>query len=184
MIKGLRRKFTTSTFIVEGQLCKIFFEPKNEFQKGFWFWNVGFAVGRSNRQINDWYWKRKNRRARSLNNKIIGKSGVKIIKKGFETVLDLRWILHPGDCYRIDCTSGEPEKQFRAYKYWHRNHPDILVDKERREFIWHRPPYANDPIWRTHKIIGFTPSNTRMSMEGQRYSSCFQAFELNEYLQA
>ena len=179
MKKGLRRKFTTSTFIVEGQLCKIFFEPLSEYQKGFWFWNVGFAVGRSNRQLNDWYWKRKNKRARSIRNKITGKSGLKTIKKGFDTVLDMRWILQPGDCLRLDCTSGDPDRQFHAWSRWHRHHPEWLIDYDKKEFIWHRPPYANDPIWNTHKIIGYTPTNTRMNTADQRYRSCFQAFELN-----
>ena len=52
-------------------------------------------------------------------------------------------------------------------------------DYDKKEFIWHRPPYANDPIWNTHKIIGYTPTNTRMNTADQRYRSCFQAFELN-----
>ena len=49
-----RRKFTTYKFFVEGQICKIFFQPQKEFEKGFWSWNVGFAIGNSNRQLNDW----------------------------------------------------------------------------------------------------------------------------------
>ena len=66
----VRRKFTSSKFYVDGQLCKIFLEPMTEFRPGFYLWNTGFAIGKSNRQLNDWYWKRKNKRARSLMNKI------------------------------------------------------------------------------------------------------------------
>ena len=76
-----RRKFTTYKFFVEGQICKIFFQPQKEFQKGFWAWNVGFAVGNSNRQLNDWYWKKKNKRARSVEKKITGKVGIKGVTK-------------------------------------------------------------------------------------------------------
>ena len=71
-----RRKFTTSTFFVEGQLCKIFFQPLSTFNKNHVVWNVGFAIGKSKRQLNDWYWKRKNKRSRSIRNKMIGKSGL------------------------------------------------------------------------------------------------------------
>ena len=74
MKKSNRRQFTTSTFFVEGQRCKIFFQPLSEFKKGFWIWNVGFAIGKSNRQLNDWYWKRKNKRSRSIRNRMVGKS--------------------------------------------------------------------------------------------------------------
>ena len=47
MKNNRRRKFTTYKFFVEGQICKIFFQPQKEFEKGFWSWNVGFAVGNS-----------------------------------------------------------------------------------------------------------------------------------------
>ena len=67
-------------------------------------WNVGFAVGKSRRQLNDWYNERKNRRARSVKNHMNGKSGMKAIIKGFEEVLRLRWVIEPS-CY-FDCTSA------------------------------------------------------------------------------
>ena len=47
-------------------MCKVIIDPWCKLDNGFWAWNVGFAVGKSNRQINDWYHKRKNKRARSL----------------------------------------------------------------------------------------------------------------------
>ena len=78
----VRRKFTSSEFFVDGQRCKIFFEPDEEFEPGFWSWNVGFAVGKSSRQLNDWYRRRNNRRARTLQGKFTGRSGVKAILKG------------------------------------------------------------------------------------------------------
>ena len=132
MKKSNRRQFTTSTFFVEGQRCKIFFQPLSEFKKGFWIWNVGFAIGKSNRQLNDWYWKRKNKRSRSIRNKMVGKSGLKTIKKGFEEVLKLRWIVEPGDVIFLDCTSGDPERQFKAWSRWHRYHPEWTIDYEKK----------------------------------------------------
>ena len=81
-----RRKFTTYKFFVEGQICKIFFQPQKEFEKGFWSWNVGFAVGNSNRQLNDWYWKRKNKRSRSVHRQMTGKVGLKGVTKFYRNI--------------------------------------------------------------------------------------------------
>ena len=153
-------------------------DPSWEFQQGFYGWNIGFAIGKSNRQLNDWYTKKKNKRAFSLNKKLVGRSGIKFIRKGFEEVLKLRWYIQPGDAIVLDCTSGEPEKQFRAWKRWQAFHPDILVKEERKEFIWHRPPHHIDPIWKSHKIIGKIPPFPNKSISGKRYFDCFHAEKL------
>ena len=105
MKKYRRRKFTTYKFFVEGQICKIFFQPQKEFEKGFWSWNVGFAVGNSNRQLNDWYWKKKNKRSRSVHRQMTGKVGLKGVTKFFTEILRLRWTIEPGDVLFCDCTS-------------------------------------------------------------------------------
>ena len=181
MKKSSRRQFTTSTIFVEGQMCKIFLQPLSEFKKGFWIWNTGFAVGKSNRQLNDWYWKRKNKRARSINKKMTGKAGLKTIKKGFEEVLKLRWNVYPGDVLFIDCTSGLPSKQFKAFSRWHRYHPEWTIDYEKKIFFWHRPPHANDPVWETHKVIGKIPANPLQNTEPCRHSDCFSLLPLDQY---
>ena len=163
MKKSSRRQFTTSTFFVEGQRCKIFFQRLSEFKKGFWAWNVGFAVGKSNRQLNDWYWKRKNKRARSINNKMTGKAGLKTIKKGFEEVLKLRWIVNPGDVIFLDCTSGDPERQFKAWSRWHRYHPEWTIDYEKKIFFFHTFLFICSGIVTMHRPrrhVNFCSSNT------------------------
>jgi len=66
MTYRVRRKLISSKFKINNQLCKVFLEPWYEQTNGFWGWNVGFAVGKSNRQLNDWYHGRKNKRRRSL----------------------------------------------------------------------------------------------------------------------
>ena len=176
-----RRKFTTSTFFVEGQLCKIFFQPLSTFNKNHVVWNVGFAIGKSKRQLNDWYWKRKNKRSTSIRNKMIGKSGLKTIKKGFYEVLKLRWIVEPGDVIFLDCTSGDPERQFKAWSRWHKYHPEWTIDYENKIFFWHRPPQSNDPIWQTHKIIGKNPVNPLLNTENSRYFECFSALPKDQH---
>lgn len=168
-----RRKFTSSTFQVGDQICGIFLEPMVEYKPGFWMWNVGFAVGKSKRQLRDWYWKRKNKRARSLNNQIVGRSGMKAIRRGFEEVLRLRWALEPGDALVLDCTSGDPERQYHAWSRWHRWHPEWVLDPEKREFIWYRPPYPDDTLWDYFDVKGLTPDNPKESISPERYFDCF-----------
>ena len=181
MKKSNRRQFTTSTFFVEGQRCKIFFQPLSEFKKGFWIWNVGFAIGKSNRQLNDWYWKRKNKRSRSIRNKMIGKSGLKTIKKGFEEVLKLRWIVEPGDVIFLDCTSGDPERQFKLGVVGIDIILNGLLIMRKKYFFWHRPPHANDPVWDKYKVIGKIPANPLQNTEPCRHSDCFSLLPLDQH---
>ena len=174
MTYRIKRKICTCSFVVNGQLCKVFLEPVNEYRLGYWVWNVGFAVGKSRRQINDWYKKRKNKRCRSLDHKIIGVSGLKTIALGAKEVLRLRWALEPGDAMLLDCTSGDPERQFRAWLRWVRQHPEWIIDYEKREFFWYRPPYADDPIRQQFLIRPVVPEDPMANTAEQRYFDCFR----------
>jgi len=167
------RKFISSTFRVDGQLCKVFLEPISEYRPGRYLWNTGFAIGKSERQLRDWYWKRKNRRARSITDHMNGKCGIKAIRRGFHEVLRLRWNIEPGDCLVIDSTSGYPDKQFRAFGWWHRYHPEWTINYESKEFFWHRPPYPDDPIWEHYSITGVVPADPLANTRDQRYFDCF-----------
>lgn len=173
MTYRIRRKFISSTFTVEGHLCKIFLEPIREYAPGFYLWNTGFAIGKSRRQLNDWYWRRNNRRRRSLDNHFNGRAGIKAIRQGFEEVLRLRWALAPGDALVIDSTSGDPDKQYRAFSRWRRYHPEWTVDEIRQEFFWYRPPYIDDPIREDFEIIGITPDDPLANTMPDRYYDCF-----------
>ena len=70
MTYRVRRKFTSTKFCIDDQICKIFLNPLREYREGYWSWKVGFAVGKSNRQLNDWFNERKNKRSRSLHQKM------------------------------------------------------------------------------------------------------------------
>ena len=72
MTYRLRRQLISTKFKINKSLCKLFIEPWAEYQKGFWVWNVGFAVGKSERQLNDWYRRRKNKNFDML---LVTKSG-------------------------------------------------------------------------------------------------------------
>ena len=173
MSKRIRRKSISNTFKIKGHLCKVILEPWSKLDTGFWAWNVGFAVGKSNRQINDWYRLRKNKRARSLNNKFTGDIGLRAIAEGWRTVLKLRCNIEPGDSITFDCTSGKPEQQFRAFQYWRRYHCDWLYDEKKLEFYWTRPPYPDDTIWNKAEIIGVTPKNLLEPIHPGAYFDCF-----------
>lgn len=177
----VNRKTMSSLYLVGEHVCKVFLEPIAEYEPGFWRWNVGLAVGKSRRQINDWYWCRKNKRARSLNAHLTGKSGVKTISRGFKEILRLRWQIQPGDCLTVGCTSAEPEKQFRAWCYWPKHYPDWVIDPVQHEFAWYRPPYPNDTVWRDFKVIGRTPSNPLGKVDADVYFSAFSLLPKDQH---
>jgi hypothetical protein len=167
------RHTTSTTFKVNGQVCKVFLEPWYEHTPGYWLWNVGFAVGRSRRQLNDWYNNRLNKRRRSMANRMMGTSGMKTIVRGVKEVLRIRWKIEPGDGIVLDCTSGNPEQQFRAWLRWHKYHPEWAVDVEKKMFYWYRPPYHNDPIREDFHIIPQQPQDPEANTLGYRYFDCF-----------
>ena len=155
-------------------MCKIFIDPKKEYRKGFYLWNVGFAVGKSNRQLNDWYKGKKNKRARTLQGKIVGKSGLRTIRKAYEELFKLRWRIEPGDSLLIACTSGKPDAQFHAFWRYLSRHSDILVDYETKSYYWYRPPFPDDVVWKDFNIIPLVPDDPLLEISGSRYNDCFR----------
>ena len=118
------RRTLTSTIKVGNHLCKVFISPWDDVPDGTVVWKVGFAVGKSRRQINDWYRVRRNKHYRSLHKHMTGTEGFKTIPRGFNEVLRLRWLIPAGDTIFIDCTSADPEKQWKTFSRWRRWHPD------------------------------------------------------------
>ena len=133
------RRTLTSTIRVGNHLCKVFIKPWNQLSDGTMVWKVGFGVGKSRRQINDWYHVKQNRRRRSLHKHMTGTEGFKTIPRGFNEVLRLRWLIPAGDTIFIDCTSANPEKQWKTFSRWRRWHPDWFVNEHLKEFYWTRP---------------------------------------------
>lgn len=168
------RKFTSTTFRVDGYICKIFFDPLYECTPGFYLWNVGFAVGKSKRQINDWYNNRNNKRRRSLQKKLTGPGTFKVWTKCLHHLLRMRWTcLEPGDTLVMDCTSRDSERQFKVYTHWLRKHTDFACDPIRRECYWSRPPYRWDPLRELFEITGLIPADPALVAVGDRYYECF-----------
>ena len=134
-----RRRTLTSTIKVGKHLCKVFIEPWDKLPSGTVVWKVGFGVGKSRLQINDWYHVKQNRRRRSLHKQMTGTEGFKTISRGFNEVLRLRWSIPTGDTIFLDCTSADPDKQFKTWSRWRRWHPDWFVNEHLKEFYWTRP---------------------------------------------
>lgn len=173
MNQRVRRKFTSYKFCVNGQICKFFLEPKKEYLPGFYFWNVGFAIGRSNRQLNDWYKEKKNKRANKLRKKLTGKSGIKPLSIAFRKMMELRWIMEPGDALVIRCHSLDPEKEFKALLRWQRKYSDWMVNEKDREIMWYRPPYPHEDIYERYNIIKKIPEDPFLIAQGSNYLLCF-----------
>ena len=167
------RKRSTTTFKINDQYCKIFFTPLKPWNGDYWMWDIGFAVSKSKRQLNDWYAKKKNKRTKKLTSQLTGKGGIRTLTEGLRTVLKMRWTLEPGDCLFLGCESCEPEKQFRAYCRWLKDHPDWRVDVEGKRFWWHRPPFAGDPLYEMGRIIPTVPEDPLAPVVELNY---FQSF--------
>jgi hypothetical protein len=170
----VKRKICTCSFVVNGQLCKVFLEPVEEHRPGYWLWNLGFAIGKSKRQLNDWYHRKQNKRRRSLDARLTGQHGMKAFSTGVRTMLEMRWAIQPGDVLVIDCTSNNPEKQFRSYWYWLRRHPEWVIDFQEKKIFWYRPPYADDPIRQQFLIRPVVPEDPMANTAEQRYFDCFR----------
>jgi hypothetical protein len=180
MTYRLRRKFTSTTFDVDGYIGKLFFEPFYEFETGYCLWNVGLAVGKSKRQLNDWYRNRHNKRRRSLRNQLTGPGTFKIWTTALKHLLRMRWeCLEPGDGMVLDCTSRDPDRQFKVYTHWLRHHQDFVVNFDRREFYWFRPPYHFDPLWEIFEIRGLVPDDPTLAAVGEHYYECFRVRSLD-----
>jgi len=167
------RKRSTTTFKINDQYCKLFFTPLRQWNRDHWIWEIGFAVSKSKRQINDWYARKKNKRANKLKSQITGKSGIKPLNTALPLVLKFRWKIEPGDCMFLDCQSNQPDKQFRAYKYWLKHHPDWGLDVEHKRLWWHRPPYLGDPLYELGRIIPMVPADPLAPVVDGKYFESF-----------
>ena len=105
-------------------------------------WLGSIANARSNRQINDWLMRRKNRRTRSLDGNLTGKSGNKVQAIAIRALRELVDYIPVGDSVVFRCESAMPAKQFRVWKKWILRHdwdlnPDI--DEDLKSFFFYKP---------------------------------------------
>jgi len=112
-----KKKKIKTLILPDGYLCRIRLVPWIPVEDRY-VWLVSLAVSKSNRQINDWMNKRKNRRTRLLSQKMTGKVGPLV--QSFAVNQLRKWVdEHPeGDSITFKCESVEAEKQFRIWKLY------------------------------------------------------------------
>ena len=98
-------------------LVKMFLQPVVKTGTGC-VWVMGIATGKSIRQINQWFKRRKTRRARKMAMCLTGRLGVTIHKIGIEQMRQWYDELAPGDSISFRCESASPEKQFKVWRRW------------------------------------------------------------------
>ena len=77
--------------------------------------------------------------------------------------------------------AGWFKKQFKVGYRFVTRHPVWTIDYDNKIFFWHRPPYANDPIWKDHEIIGKIPANPLQNTENNLYFDCFSATPIDPH---
>lgn len=112
-----KKKKIKTLILPDGFLCRIRLIPWIPVE-GHYIWLASLAIGKSNRQINDWMNKRKNKRAKLLAQKMTGKAGP--LAQSFAVNQLRRWVdEHPeGDSITFRCESVEAQKQFRIWKIY------------------------------------------------------------------
>lgn len=81
-------------------------------------WLVSMAVGKSNRQINDWMNKRKNKRSRKLSQQLNGKRGLLFQLRAMDQLRKWVDLVPANDSIIFKCESVQANKQFRIWKKW------------------------------------------------------------------
>ena len=88
-------------------------------------------------------------------------------------MMELRWIMEPGDALVIKCHSLEPEKEFKALLRWQRQYSDWKVNEKDREIMWYRPPYPHEDIYKSYNVVKKIPEDPFLIAEGSNYLLCF-----------
>lgn len=118
-----RRKKTGKISFQTGTFLKVRLIPWIRTQNGC-VWLASMAVSRSNRQVNDWLNRRKNKRVRRLDTNLTGKAGNVYQALTIRALREWVEFIPPGDSIAIRCESAKPDKQFRVWKKWFAKHED------------------------------------------------------------
>jgi len=116
-VRSTRSKKNNTIKLPDGSWCRIRITPWMRVENNY-IWIISLAVSKSNRQINDWMKKRKNKRARSLSKQMTGKFAGKV--QAFAVRQMRAWMKEhfKNDSIVFKCESVEAEKQYRIWKKW------------------------------------------------------------------
>jgi len=104
-------------------------------------WLVGWAIGKSNRQINDWMC-RKSKRLRVY--KLSTNKPKKRNQHAHWISINImrKWLkeLPEGDGMAIRCEASSSDKQFRVWKKWFKKNedPDWKISDEHKSFFFYK----------------------------------------------
>lgn len=136
-----RKKLVTYHHLEDGFLIKARLIPWIKVGKTVvWLGSIG--VSKSNRQLNDWMNRRKNRRTHQLDGNLTGKAGNKVQAIAIRCLH--KWIdsVPGGDSVLFRCEAAKSEKQFRVWKKWilrHNNYLNPDIDEELKSFFFYKP---------------------------------------------
>ena len=135
-----RKSKTIKLLLDDGYIFKMNIHPYMKISTGK-VWLVGWAIGKSNRQINDWMCRRSKRsRVYKLSNNKPKKRNqhahwicINIMRKWLEE-------LPEGDGMAIRCEAASSDKQFRVWKKWFKKNedPDWKISDEHKSFFFYK----------------------------------------------
>lgn len=138
-LRTKRQKKTGKIFLKGKTFLKLRLIPWIRTKSGC-VWLASMAVSNSNRQVNDWLNRRGNQRVRRLDMSLTGKSG------NLSQALAIRFLrecveyIPVGDSIALRCESVVPDKQFRIWKRWFKNHEDPAweISEEHKSFFLYK----------------------------------------------
>ena len=138
-LRTTRNKKVAITRLPHGYILKLQLRPWLYTRTGV-VWLASLAIGKSTRQINDWMMRRKNRRVRRMDSSLTGKEGNRTQAIAIRQVRKWAKEIPVGDSMTLRCESVVPEKQFRIWKKWFKQHEDQSweVSDEHQSFFFYR----------------------------------------------
>lgn len=134
-----RKKKTITLVLPDGFLLKMRLIPWIPTKKGC-VWLASLAVGRSKRQINDWMNRRKKKSVAKLDGSLTGRLGFKTQAIAIRQVR--QWVeeLPKGESISMRCESAVPEKQFRIWSKWFKNHESSAweISTQHKSFFFYK----------------------------------------------
>jgi len=103
-------------------------------------WLASLAIGKSNRQINDWMNRKTNKRRYLMDISLTGRFASKTQAIAIRQVREWMREIPIGDSITLRCESALSDKQFRVWKKWFEKHEDSnwTVNEKYKSFFFYR----------------------------------------------
>ena len=103
-------------------------------------WLASLAIGKSNRQINDWMMRKGNKRRYQMDTSLTGRFGMGPQLKAMHKIREWMKEIPVGDSITLRCESALSDKQFKIYKKWFEKNEDSnwKVNEKYKAFFFYR----------------------------------------------